>query len=135
MSKLQSLQGYKGERTKIHRENLRKQIDGEQAILGVVDCVRFLQGVRSIELDASTGQYLAPPPVDSSIIAAVKAEADLHIKLLNKVLPDLKPIEQKDLIGEPVNGRLMSKTELVHRLRHLGMDLLGADDEEPESLF
>lgn len=131
MTELATMQGYKAQRTKITREILRRRIDGEKAIDGIVECLMFLQGARAVEVNPQTGLVMAPPPLDSAIVSAVKAEADLHLKLLNKVLPDLKAIELKDTIGQPVtNGRLMSDTELVHRLRHLGMTGLALADEE-----
>lgn len=134
---MQPVSDYRRSRNRVNKEILRRRIDGEKAIDGIVECIGFLQGLRGIELDVETGQYIAPPPVDSSVIGAVKAEADLHLKLLNKVLPDLKAIEMKDTIAEAqTNGRLMSDTELIHRLRHLGMQTLAAvqcdDDVNPD---
>lgn len=131
---VQTLRAYKGERTKITREILRRRIDGVKAIDGIEECLGFLRAMRAIELNPDTGQYLAPPPVDSAVVSAVKAEADLHLKMLNKVLPDLKAIELKDTIGQAqVNGRMMSDTELIHRLMHLGMSAaatLACDDDD-----
>ena len=140
-SQPQNLRAYKSERTKVTREILRRRIDGEGAIDGLVECISFLRAMRAIELNAETGQYLAPPPVDSTVVSAVKAEADLHLKMLNKVLPDLKAIELKDTIGQAqTNGRLMSDTELVHRLMHLGLTAAATiacddDDNTVYSLF
>lgn len=128
-----TLQAYKGERTKITREILRRRIDGEAAIDGIIECVSFLQGMRAFEINPVNGQALAPPPIDATVVSAVRAEADLHLKLLNKVLPDLKAIELKDTIGQAVtNGRMMSDTELIHRLRHLGMQAIALASEEDD---
>jgi hypothetical protein len=136
VGELTTIRAYKSERTKITREILRRRIDGEECIDKIIEALVFLQSMRAIELNVSTGQYIAPPPVDSVTISAVKAEIDARMKLLNKVLPDLKAIELKDTIGQPViNGRLMSDTELVHRLRHLGMSELAApEDDEDEGV-
>jgi hypothetical protein len=140
-NQLPTIRAYKSARTKVTREVLRRQIDGMMHLDKLMECAKFYQGMRAFELNPATGQYLAPPPVDSTVLAAVKAEADLHLKLLNKVLPDLKAIEMKDTIGQAqVNGRLMTDTELVHRLMHLGVTAAAAiacddDDITIDSLF
>lgn len=133
MELVSSMRGYKTERTKVTREILRRRINGERHIDALLGCAEALHSGRSIEINPETGQLVGPPPLDSAAVSAIKAEADIHLKLLNKVLPDLKAIELKDTIGEPkIDGRLMSDTELVHRLKHLGMAELDAIEEADE---
>ena len=131
-----SLSQYKRERTKVTREELRRKIDGGECIDNVGRVLRFLeQHFQPIEVNAD-GTFVAPPALDSTMVAALNAYLNANFKLLNKVLPDLKAIELKDTIADSAaqSGRLMSDTEIRLRLEYM-ISRASEEPSEPTSLF
>jgi len=60
-------------------------------------------------------------PVDRSRVQAIKASADLSLRLLNKVLPDLKAVEVGDSPEKAADPKNLSTNELmalIHKLGH-----------------
>lgn len=104
---------------------LRQMIHGEKHLGRLQDIVDWLERKASTagELDDSGRvEPLARPDQ----VQLMKIEMDLRLKLLNKVLPDLKAVEHS---GEIDTGptRTLSRTELKHRV---GLMLREIDEAE-----
>jgi hypothetical protein len=117
-----------GERRALRKARLdilRDMVDGEQQLRRLITIVDWLERKASTagELDDSGRvEPLARPDQ----VQLMKIEMDLRLKLLNKVLPDLKAVEHS---GEIDTGptRTLSRTELKHRV---GLMLREIDEAE-----
>lgn len=85
------------------RHVLRQIIKGEDALKAVVEISDQLRELGTME---------EPSPAR---VGALKASADLKLRMLDKVLPDLKSVEHD--MGETLGA--MSEQELHDRIRHL----------------
>lgn len=63
--------------------------------------------------------------LESSHIQALRASADLKMKLINKYMPDLKATELSNDPESPIGG--MSDTELENRIKALENELQSQD--------
>ena len=105
------------------RAALRDRIDGER-ILGVIEEVleRLMRGDEPL-MDLATRQstYI---PLSRERVAAYKTVLDVQLRLLSKVLPDLKAVEMSGPDGERLKAgstdRLVLATKLLAIMRETG---------------
>ena len=118
------------ENRRITREELRRRIDGQTQLEEIMKALTFLSGSRDIEVDPQTGQILKiGTPLDATQISAVKAEIDTRMKLLNKIMPDLKAVELTGDEGDPLVVKLVQFSQVAAQA--------ATDDDtpNPEDLF
>ena len=82
---------------------LRQIIKGEETLAAVCEISDELRAMSRAE------------GIDSAQVAALKGAADIKLKLLDKVLPDLKSVEHE--LGEGLQA--MTEDELRDRIRQL----------------
>jgi hypothetical protein len=118
----------KAHRSRLIRQALRNRIKGEEHLDHIIRILTRME--QHAGLEAAAGPALSPDPY---VLGALKAAMDGHFKILNKILPDLKAEEMSE--GDAgAGGRIMSDTELIHRLQHLGENVAAkllphADDD------
>jgi len=96
---------------KVRQEALREQLSAQGHVQHVIDIANKL-----------TDQYIN---LETSQIQALRAAADIKLKLIGKYLPDLKAMELSNDPDSPVNG--MTDTELANRIKALENELQSQD--------
>ena len=96
---------------KIRQEALREQLSAQGHVQHVIDISNKL-----------SDQHLE---LESSAIQALRASADIKIKLINKYLPDLKAIEHSNDPDSPLNG--MTDQEIENRIKALENEIKSQD--------
>jgi hypothetical protein len=96
---------------KVRQDTLRELLSNKGLAQQVIEIATKLEN-QHLELEASH-------------IQALRASADLKLRLVNKYLPDLKAMELSNDPDSPVGG--MSDTELENRIKALENDLKSQD--------
>lgn len=97
------------------REHLRLEIKSRRLLDDLDATVIVLRdGVEPI-VDRDTGE-IDLRPIGRDRVASLKAGADIALKLLNKVLPDIKQVEIQDS-SNGGEGRILENTDLSNRMR------------------
>lgn len=91
---------------KIRQEALRDQLSNQKLVEHVIDIAKKLND-----------QHLE---LDSTHIQALRASADIRMKLINKYLPDLKAIEHSNDPDAPMG---MTAEQLDQRIKALTSEL------------
>ncbi len=89
------------------RENLRSLISGCALVSDVLEAATILAD--GVEAFRAAGGEEVQLPLDRVRIASLKASADLKMKLLNKVLPDLASVQLGNGPGEGLVIQLVGK--------------------------
>ena len=114
------------------RAELRAMVNGELLLLEVERlCAKLESGEDSV-FDPVTGAYESIP-MNSTRVAALGKVLDVRMKMLGKVLPDLKAVELTGENGEPLktgesSDRMVIATKLLALMRGIRADAqLGVD--------
>ena len=89
------------------RQSLRQIIKGEEALKAIMEISDELRAMGALESPSNAR------------VGALKAAADVKLRVLDKVLPDLKSVEHE--LGE--NFGALSEDELRDRIRQLAAAL------------
>ena len=102
------------------REHIRLELKTREYIQVTHQAIDVLLKGSEIQRDQHTGAEIEVP-LDRSRVQAIKASADLSLRLLNKVLPDLKAVEVGDSPEKAADPKNLSTGELmalIHKLGH-----------------
>lgn len=106
-------------RTKVRAE-LRKMLDGERMLNRIEQCVTYLMQGSEPVTNAATRE-VAYVPLTRERLGALKIVLDTQLRLLSKVLPDLKAIEMTDDKGNRLaagsQDRMVLATKLLAIMR------------------
>lgn len=111
-------------RQRVRRE-LRALIDGERLLLDIERLCLLLTNGYDVVMDPVTMRVKEMVPMSSSRVTALGKVLDVRLRLLNKVLPDLKAIELSGPDGEPLktedgrSERMVLATKLLAVMRDL----------------
>lgn len=101
------------------REHIRLELKTREYIQVTHQAIDVLIKGYETQRDASTGMEMEVP-LDRSRVQAIKASADLSLRLLNKVLPDLKAVEVGDSPEKAADPKSLSTGELLSLIHKLG---------------
>lgn len=115
------------------RDQLRRMVDGETQLRCIGEILdRLTSGWEPVR-DPRTGSA-DWVPLDRDRVAALNAALSTHLKLLNKVLPDLKAVELSGPDGERLasgtSDRLVLATKLLAIWREEQEGLVAMDAHE-----
>lgn len=110
------------------REALRQRVDGERILSRVEHCTQVLLSGWEPVTDPAT-QQVTWVPLSKDRTAALGKVMDIQLRLLSKVLPDLKAVELSGADGEPLKNvtsdRLVLATKLLAVMRASETDSAG----------
>lgn len=119
------------------RAALREQINGEQKLARIEQVVQALLAGEETVTDRATGQQ-TPVPLTRERVAALKTALDVELRLLSKVLPDLKAVEVTGEDGVPLpasSDRMVLATKLMAIMREGGtLTIEGEAERLPDFL-
>ena len=111
------------------REALRERVDGERILSRIEHCTQVLLSGWEPVTDPATKQ-VTWVPLSKDRTAALGKVMDIQLRLLSKVLPDLKAVEIAGADGEPLKGPNSDKrvraTKLLAIMRGAEAESVGA---------
>jgi len=97
------------------RDTLRQSIDGESLLWELKSISQALQSGRDISADEVTGEPVDEPLSDSRAKQLSKA-AEIHLRLLAKVLPDVRAVELSGPDGAELGSGDVDRLALATKL-------------------
>lgn len=101
------------------REHIRLELKTREYIQTTHQAIDVLLRGTETQVDPSTRAEIEVP-LDRSRVQAIKASADLSLRLLAKVLPDLKAVEVGDSPEKAADPKNLSTGELMALIDKLG---------------
>ena len=101
------------------REHIRLELKTREYIEVTHQCIDVLQRGYETQVDPATKAELVVP-LDRARVQSIKAAADLSLRLLAKVLPDLKAVEVGDSPEKAADPKSLSTGELMALIEKLG---------------
>lgn len=104
------------------RDKLRNSIDGAESLREILHYAAILAAGQEQVTERWTGE-VEWRLIDSMRTTQLSKAADIHFRLLNKVLPDLRAVELSGPdgapveLGAPANERMVLATKLLALLR------------------
>lgn len=101
------------------REHIRLELKTREYIQTTHQSIELLMKGYETQIDPATRVEIEVP-LDRARVQAIKAAADLSLRMLGKVLPDLKAVEVGDSPEKAADPKNLSTQELMALIQKLG---------------